>query len=181
MKKALESAEIFAQSKNGKIETFEGFILVTYELVAAVWMYNTKYPDHCFIFKTEAQRAEWIEEQKAKAKQRQAEKQIYLAKIHEENNKFKPGAIVYESWGYEQTNVDFYQVVKVSLSSVWLQPIGSRIRETGFMSGQAEPNRGEKTGAVMVRKFGKYGVKIESHRGTLSIYEGRSISCSWYG
>ena len=36
------------------------------------------------------------------------------------------GDIMYSSWGYDQTNVDFYKVVRVTKASAWLQPIGSK-------------------------------------------------------
>ena len=41
------------------------------------------------------------------------------------------GKIFYSSWGYEQTNIDFYEVVEVSKSgkSLTLQQIGSKIVE----------------------------------------------------
>lgn len=31
------------------------------------------------------------------------------------------GDMMYSSWGYDQTNVDFYRVMKVSEHSVWMQ------------------------------------------------------------
>lgn len=43
------------------------------------------------------------------------------------------GDILYSSWGYEQTNIDFYKVVKVSEFSVWIQQVNSKITEvTGW-------------------------------------------------
>ena len=35
----------------------------------------------------------------------------------------KVGDIFRNSWGYEQTTVDFYQVVRVSAKSVWVRRI----------------------------------------------------------
>jgi hypothetical protein len=43
------------------------------------------------------------------------------------------GQILYSSWGYDQTNIEFFKVVKVSASSVWIQKVGSEITEiTGW-------------------------------------------------
>ena len=39
------------------------------------------------------------------------------------------GDFLVSSWGYEQTNIDFYRVVRVSDSSVWLQPWSSQVSE----------------------------------------------------
>lgn len=45
----------------------------------------------------------------------------------------KIGDILYSSWGYDQTNIDFYKVVKVSDFSVWIQEIGKKVVEvTGW-------------------------------------------------
>ncbi len=51
----------------------------------------------------------------------------------------KVGDILYSSWGYGQTNVDFYQVVKTSAKSVWFKAIRSVREENGYMSGDATP------------------------------------------
>jgi len=54
----------------------------------------------------------------------------------------KPGAIVVNSWGYDQTNVDFYQVVRASEHFVWLARIGKTLTDDAgtAMSGYATPN-----------------------------------------
>lgn len=41
--------------------------------------------------------------------------------------KAKAGDILECSWGYERTNVDFYQVVRATAHSVWLRPIWGRL------------------------------------------------------
>jgi hypothetical protein len=54
------------------------------------------------------------------------------------------GQIVYNSWGYEQTNVSFYQIVKVSALYVWVRPIAAdHVYDCGSMAGHAtaQPNR----------------------------------------
>jgi hypothetical protein len=43
------------------------------------------------------------------------------------------GDILYSSWGYDQTNIEFFKVVKVSDFSVWIQELRSQITEvTGW-------------------------------------------------
>jgi hypothetical protein len=37
----------------------------------------------------------------------------------------KPGDVYVSTWGYDQTNVDFYEVVRVTASKAELRPIGS--------------------------------------------------------
>lgn len=52
-----------------------------------------------------------------------------------------PGAIFCHSWGYDQTNVDYYQVVKRSGTRVYLRPIAasSVAGSEGFMSDSVVP------------------------------------------
>lgn len=45
----------------------------------------------------------------------------------------KVGDILYSSWGYDQTNIEFFKVVKTSEFSVWIQKVGSKVVEvTGW-------------------------------------------------
>lgn len=36
------------------------------------------------------------------------------------------GTIFYTHWGYDQTNIDFYEVVRSTAKTVWVTPIYSR-------------------------------------------------------
>lgn len=55
------------------------------------------------------------------------------------NIKIEIGQIFYESWGYDQTNVDFYQVVKVHNSKVSLKALRQDKKETFSMMGTCTP------------------------------------------
>ncbi len=39
----------------------------------------------------------------------------------------KVGDILVSSWGYDQTNVEFFKVVKTSEFSIWIQKVGSKV------------------------------------------------------
>jgi hypothetical protein len=49
---------------------------------------------------------------------------------------YKVGDILHHSWGYDQTNCDFYQVVEAKKASVILKKIGAKTvpGSEGFMS-----------------------------------------------
>lgn len=55
--------------------------------------------------------------------------QTYIKKLveikpySEPKHNIKPGDIFYNSWGYEQTNVDFYQVVSTTAKTITLRAI----------------------------------------------------------
>jgi len=61
-------------------------------------------------------------------------------------DRFNDGADVDDilvcSWGYDQTNVDFYKVTRRTKASVWLVKIGQKLvpGSEGFMSEQVTPD-----------------------------------------
>lgn len=51
----------------------------------------------------------------------------------------KVGDILYSSWGWEQTNIDFYQVTEVRGKFVTIQEISKNREETGWLQGTCTP------------------------------------------
>ena len=62
------------------------------------------------------------------------------------------GMIVACSWGYEQTNVDFYEVVKFTASTATFQKVRSEKTATGDMTGVAVPVPGEFVQESQIRR-----------------------------
>lgn len=69
-------------------------------------------------------------------------------KVHEQwkadnkakGNKFQVGDVLVCSWGYDQTNIDFYQVTKRSAACVWLREIKATCERNGqYMTGTSMP------------------------------------------
>lgn len=65
----------------------------------------------------------------------------------------KQGDILVSSWGYEQTNVDFYEVVKVTAKTVTLVPIERKVQLKGFMRYTAMPIPGSGKGKAFRRRI----------------------------
>ncbi len=100
--------------------------------------------------------------------------------------KFKVGSILSSSWGYDQTNVDFYKVVKRTKKSLWLIEIGSSSVEgsEGFMSDKVVPNPEAETGEVFMKRIyiangEEQSVAIKSYA-SATLYEGTPKYRSWY-
>jgi hypothetical protein len=104
----------------------------------------------------------------------------------------KEGDIFYAEWGWEQTNVDFYQVLKVSGQMVTLREVEQRFtkRNDVGMVGRvvAEPGKFMADKAAFRRRLkdsrfdGKPEVKVDSCRGWARQDEpGKEHSISWYG
>ena len=52
---------------------------------------------------------------------------------------YKIGDILYSSWGYDQTNIDWYQVTATTAKTITVCKIESYGTETGFMCGETTP------------------------------------------
>lgn len=109
----------------------------------------------------------------------------HLAKDGEHD--FKVGDILVSSWGYEQTNVDWYQVVGVTAKSVKIREIKGRVQETGFMSGESVPIPdafidnlwfGEQKTA-RINSFGRVNITSDGHI-TAKKWDGYPKHVSWY-
>lgn len=103
---------------------------------------------------------------------------------------FKIGTILYSCWGYDQTNIDWYQVKEIKGKKLLLQRIQSKIVETSFMSGNSEP---VKDSFIETEFYSLVHVNYIQSDGTprfgfskfadyecISTWDGKSKSCSWY-
>lgn len=96
--------------------------------------------------------------------------------------KIQVGTILSYSWGYDQTNVDFVEVVEVKGKSVIVQEIKDSVTETGFMCGKAVPLPGAFTGKRMLKRVQSCeGVPyLKMDYGHATIWNGRPEAISWY-
>jgi hypothetical protein len=101
-------------------------------------------PTWSFYFTTVEQRdarikhtlAAWNAHQQTKANNRTERKEF--------EHTFKPGDLLYSSWGYDQTNIDYYQVVSTTAKSVAVRKIESIHTRpgSGNMDGYCKPAPG---------------------------------------
>lgn len=179
MTKHEQRVHAFAAVKGGTVEKYFTLHIVRHDMCVAVWTHQTKRPSYYYKFKTEQEIQDFIARRKESVDIQRKQSDQWREKIKQENDTIYEGAIMYDSWGWEQTNIDFYKVVRRSESTVWLQKLKAITQETGFMSGNTRPTD-EVDGPVFTRRIGRYGVRIENHRGCLSLYDGQPKSCSWY-
>lgn len=80
---------------------------------------------------------------------RAAEKRAELAKPHA----LAVGDVLSCSWGYDQTNVDYFEVTRlVGKRSVEIREIACESEATEFMQGVSVPAKGHYTGKPMVKR-----------------------------
>jgi len=110
--------------------------------------------------------------------------------LKEFNHPFKMGQILYESWGYEQTNLKYYQIMAVKGRSAVLRPIAKKeVASTSWASGMYEPMENEFIGSPIVKRISvsvgyngaiSYNINMGESIGWLHQYNGSANYCSWY-
>jgi len=117
------------------------FISARNELAAIAFdTKRKKKPSWRYRFNTVKQRTEFIEQQVSKNNIRIARKQAEKQKQRAAGNHYKVGDILSSSWGYGQTNIDFFQVVRATGKSVEIREISSRTVYTTGYDDYLEPN-----------------------------------------
>ena len=109
--------------------------------------------------------------------ERKAEKQNIV-------NGLKVGDILHYSWGYEQTNCDFFQVVEVLPKSVKIREIGSKMVEGGGGSSMSchsvpVPDSFPANAPVMLKKLGD-STGVGMPHGYARLWDGKPKYESWY-
>jgi len=120
-------------------------------------------------------------------------------------NPYKVGDILHHSWGYDQTNCDFYQVVGVKPASVLLRKIGAKTvpGSEGFMCESLMPEKDAfitkgcqaltkhdnitpenptitKRVSFYVKEDGELRYFISAPYGWCDLWEGKAEYSSWY-
>ncbi|KKM99528.1 hypothetical protein LCGC14_1146920 [marine sediment metagenome] len=100
---------------------------------------------------------------------------------------YTEGKIISNSWGYEQTNIDFYKIIKRKGEFVTLQPLKSIEKSNGAltMTGTCIPGEPDPKGKTIRRKVHyrdgrESGLAIQSH-GWASLWGGEPEHFSSYG
>jgi len=117
---------------------------------------------HVYFRTTDARRA-WLGELFARAQRladSSAAKRAEKAKLRAKQHSLQVGDILRASWGYDQTNIDYYEVTAlVGSQMVEVREIAARAQETGFMSGDSVPAPGQYIGEAKRRRVSDYGAR----------------------
>lgn len=86
---------------------------------------------------------------------------------------YKVGEILHTSWGYDQTNVEFFEITEVKGKYVILREVAQEREETGYMTGNCSPKSGcflnprhekDEQGVPIRRLAQQTGIKIDDVR-----------------
>jgi hypothetical protein len=97
---------------------------------------------------------EWIERVERNINAEKARKE--QKKLAQQNMKhsFQVGQVLYNSWGYDQTNINFYQIVGVKEKSIIIREIASSYvaGSEGFMCANVKPVENAFIGEPILKK-----------------------------
>lgn len=153
-------------------------------------------PDYNYCYMTAEARDKRVAETLAAYAERAARKAAEKAArkaATAKGNPLKVGDLLSASWGYEQTNVDYYQVVKTTKRMVWLRKVAGETVEgsEGRDCCRLRPCKDQFTSEEVVKKLVQ--VRVEKD-GSVSCSvkvrdwgvwaspcrEGETNYCSWY-
>jgi len=84
------------------------------------------------------------------------------------------GEILVSSWGYDQTNVDFYEVVRASAASVWVVPMKQQIvRAESWASEMVVPASKKEGAKPEMFRWNKNGYARVGYSEWARIYDGK--------
>lgn len=181
--------EAYSNLKDAIKENNDGQIIVSYSSInndlpaVAIWDHSRSIkPDYNYLFNTEEERTDFIKERKDYYNKEYSARKAKEAEANKESEKIQAGTIFVETWGYEQTNVNFYLVLERKNDYLKIQEIGSHATyDHQSMTGHKMPNVNEKLGEVMRKKINKKycNIKIRDY-GWTEIWDGTKQSYSCY-
>lgn len=116
-------------------------------------------PDYVYRFGSpeaaEAHRATWLAGKRSSAD----EKRVRVEKRREAGQRLAVGDVLVATWGYEQTNYDYYQVTrKLGARSVEIRELAKdKTYDAGAMAGECVPIKGRFVGEPMTKRVNEHG------------------------
>lgn len=140
---------------------------------AAMFFAKQTKPVWHFTFRTEERRAAKIKETFENRRATLAYKTETRAKRKAWVSDYVVGEILHTSWGYDQTNVEYFEVTEVKGKHVVVREIAQERTATGHMQGHCVPlpgkylearHEGDKQGLPLRRLAQERGIKIDEVR-----------------
>lgn len=181
----MDRTERFLRHRENIVQTnVHDLLVVTSTLngktILTIWQGRQQIPRINMYFADEKKRSDFLMTELSKAQNRA--KNLEEKKARKKNkppHPFKEGDILSSSWGYDQTNVDFFQVTKTSPKCVWVREIGSEFVEGNWETGKVMPVRDDFKGEE-ARKFPQFNGSwhLRAEVGFMRLFTGQPKYCS---
>jgi hypothetical protein len=122
-------------------------------------------------------------DQKTKEEAAKVAKKLALKNARKDfKSPFEVGQILYHSYGYEQTNIEFFQITKIEGKTVFVREICQERTETGNMSGKTMPVKDDFLGEEVKKivQIRVWNEKTDIYLHNLSTWDGRALYWSSY-
>lgn len=127
-------------------------------------------PDYHYRFKSaeaaSAHREKWAAGKRSSFEAKKERAAVRREGLREAGKSLAVGDVLVASWGYEQTNYDYYQVTRVfGARSVEIRELAKQAADDSAqsMAGECVPIKGQFVGEPMVKRVDEYGrVKVRS-------------------
>ena len=138
------------------------------KMIATAFSGKKATQDWSYRFRDEKERKKYVQDYFVKCKQAQELKiERAAARINKKREFFasvKEGDIFVDSWGYDQTNVDYYVVTKKLKASIKIKQIGKNVEYGEFGSDKVRPNPLYEYGEEMTKIPQDGHIKINGYR-----------------
>lgn len=170
-----EGREIDTEGTDATVYTWERVGEGKIDYLAKGFHGKAAKPDFHYRFSTAERRAEYIAQYLDGRRQR-AERISTYRREKAQPHSLKVGDLLSSSWGYDQTNIEFYEVTRViGAHTVEIREVAQERTQTGFMQGDCSPVRGRylspptrhrasADGSVKVRDFGVWARPWDGRR-----------------
>ena len=177
--------------ENSTEEKFDDieFVVYSYEKdntpIAIAYKGKSKKPHFHYRFQSVELRAAYIagaakeirevKQSREKFKKEQKERET------QESKNIKVDDIFIASWGYEQTNIDAYQVVSRTKNTVKLREIATRtVKDHGYVSADVEPVKDSfRSESIITKRLRGASVSFDHCTASLHV-PGKTYTRSWY-
>ena len=137
-------------------------------------------------FQTEERRTAFIEKFFQEIQQniewKRKRKEEAAKSLEEAYGGLEVGAIFYSSWGYEQTNINFYQVVGIKGKNLTIQEIGKKRVSESIASEMVVPAPEIKIGETFTKRLNSYGgLSFEYRSASPYNYGNKGVHQTAYG
>lgn len=177
------------RAQGWRVVTFKAApVVVAYHSMAGKvhakgWRGKADKPSFYYSFRDESRVRIYVDQFVSNIASHYARKGERLAarKAAKASDHFSVGDVVYNSWGYDQTNIDFYQVVELKAKSVVLRAVkqNSSDQPGGPYGGHTQPRRNEFCGEPFQKLVGERGW-ISFEHGAGSKWDGKPMYTSSY-
>jgi hypothetical protein len=138
-------------------------------------------PAMYLLYGTSERRAEAVQQFFSGLTETAAMKAGFKAEREKPHN-FSVGDIIHHSWGWEQTQCDYYQILAVTEHGATIQAIQSKSvpGSGGFMSERQTPTKDAFCGEPLKARINGHGEVTTLKHGSARKWDGTPQYCSWY-